>query len=180
MTLWEELRALMPGPLPARFPASMVVLFPPRDNAAQALQLLVTSLKVSANASMFTYTDKTLHAALKTKGQLAGFDLKLVLDETEAKQVPAMAALVTDWNADPRVLAGNSEHGDYIHRKILVGDHEYVVDGATNWTHAGEALEDNSLTIIRSKPLAAYYEQMLDANFARVQALKRPADPAAT
>lgn len=168
-SLWNELRALMPAPLPAKFPSDTVVLFPPRDNAAGALQLLAANSAIAVNGSMFTYTDKALHAILKTKAAAAGYDLQLVLDETQAKTVPAMAALVADWAADPRILIGNSEHGAYIHRKIWVFDHEYVVDGSTNTTHSGEALEDNSLTIVRNAPLAAYYETALNANAQRLK-----------
>lgn len=177
--LWKELRAMMPGPLPAGFRSDTVVLFPPRDNAVGALQLLVENLGVSAYASMFTFTDKTLHSTLKAKAALPGFDLQLVLDATEAKTVPAMAALFADWAGDPRVLIGNSEHGAYIHRKILVGDHKWVVDGSTNWTHSGESLEDNSLLIFRSPPLAAYYEAAMKANFVRLEALRAAAVGAA-
>jgi phosphatidylserine/phosphatidylglycerophosphate/cardiolipin synthase-like enzyme len=170
--LWKQLRALMPAPLPRGFPRDTVVLFPPRDNAALALQTLVAGLKVSANLSMFTYTDAKLDALLHTKATSPGFTFQGVLDEGCVQQIASMKALVDGWASDPRMIVGHSEHGQIIHRKILVGDHLYVAGGSTNWTHAGQLLEDNELVIVHSAPLAAYYETVLDANYQRLQALK--------
>jgi hypothetical protein len=141
--LWSQLRALMPSPLPSGFPEDTVVLFPPRDNAAGALELLVAGLTVSANLSMFTYTDQKLDGLLHAKALSPGFDFKGVLDEGCVNQIPSMKALLAGWASDSRMLTGRSEHGQIIHRKILVGDHQYVCGGSTNWTHAGQLLEDN-------------------------------------
>lgn len=170
--LWKQLVACTTTPRPPRFPADTVVLFPPRDDAALALQTLARFATTSLKVEMFTYCDASIDAILREKASTSGLDFQMTLDQSEATRISTMAKLIAGWGADVgvRVVTGKSEHGQIIHRKIMVVDHVYVVSGSTNWTHPGEALEDNELVIRRSAPLAAWYEQILDANFARVKA----------
>jgi phosphatidylserine/phosphatidylglycerophosphate/cardiolipin synthase-like enzyme len=146
------------------------VLFPPRDNAAHALQLLVESATTAIKVEMFTYCDKAVDAILHEKATLPGLELQMTFDVGQAAQDKAMAKLLAGWQTElgKRVVTGRSERGQIIHRKIVVVDHLYVGSGSTNWTVDGEQLEDNELVIRRSRPLAAWYEQTLDANHTRL------------
>jgi phosphatidylserine/phosphatidylglycerophosphate/cardiolipin synthase-like enzyme len=167
-TAWTQLRRLMPQPLPARFPADTVVLFPPRDNAQIALSILVGAAKSSIRLEMFTYCDAVLDAAVHAKAAQPGFSFQATFDASQATQEPDMAKLLTGWANDPRVVTGKSEKGQLIHRKIIVVDDTYVVGGSTNWTFDGERLEDNELVIRRNPVLAGVYAAVLDANHARL------------
>lgn len=180
-SLWSQLRACSTAPLPTRFPTDTVVLFAPRDNAPLALQTLIAAAKTSVKVEMFTYTDKALDALLHQKAATAGISFQMTFDASQSVQEPAMARLVAGWQADlgARVVTGHSEHNEIIHRKVVVIDHLYVAGGSTNWTVSGERFEDNELVIRRSAPLAAWYEQILDANFARVRAAMPPTAAAA-
>lgn len=170
--LWKQLLACTSVPRPPRFPADTIVLFPPRDDAARALQAVVAAATSALKVEMFTYCDASIDTLLHEKASLSGLDFQMTLDSSEARATAAMAKLVAGWGSDVgvRVVTGKSEHGQIIHRKIVIVDHVYVVSGSTNWTHAGEVLEDNELVIRRNPAVAAWYEQILDANFARVKA----------
>lgn len=167
--MWEQLRSLMPEPLPQRYPFDTVALFPPRDDAAKALQLVIGSATRSVKVEMFTYCDAAIDALLHQKAATVGIDFQMTLDESEAERISTTKALLAGWNGDKRIAVGKSEHGQIIHRKIVIVDHLYVAGGSTNWTHPGEYLEDNELVIRRCAPLAHWYEQVLDANFERVR-----------
>lgn len=177
LTLMAELRAFGATVLPAGFPADTVVLFPPGDHAQAALRALIAAAAVSVKVEMYTYTDKTIDGILHAKAAQPGFEFQATFDSSQATQDPAMAALLAGWAADlgKRVVTGKSERGEIIHRKVWVIDHLYVASGSMNTTISGEVLEDNELVIRRSKPLAARYEQILDANFLRVQAAPKAA-----
>lgn len=168
MTLWPQLQACTTQPAPAGFPDDTIVLFAPRDNIPHALQLLIGSATASVKVEMFTYCDQTLHPTLKAKA--ATVEFQATFDESEYQRVRLMRQLVDDLAAAAHVAVGESEHHRIIHRKVVVVDHLYVAGGSTNWTDPGERLEDNELVIRRSPPLAGWYEQVLDANFARVKA----------
>jgi phosphatidylserine/phosphatidylglycerophosphate/cardiolipin synthase-like enzyme len=160
----------MPGPLPARFPADTVALFPPRDNAALALELLVNAATSSIRVEMFTYCDAKLDAAIKAKAQPARPDFLYqgTFDAAQATNVSSMAKLLAGWNGDPRNVTGKSEHGQIIHRKIIIIDNHYLGSGSTNLTHDGEVLEDNELVIRRGNAIAQWYINTLDPNHQRL------------
>jgi phosphatidylserine/phosphatidylglycerophosphate/cardiolipin synthase-like enzyme len=168
--LWQQLKACAAATPPAGFPADTIALFAPRDNVAEALQVLVGSARTAISIEMFTYCDATLDAIVHAKASTPGIAFQATFDRSEAQAVASMSKLVAGWAGDSRVVVGRSEHGQIIHRKILVVDHYYVASGSTNWTHDGEALEDNELVIRRGAAIAAWYEQTLDANHARLVA----------
>lgn len=169
-SFWKKLRAYMPAAgMPGKFPADTVALFAPRDDVVGALQTLVASAAVSIKVEMFTYCDKQLHALLVAKAPM----VQATFDESQYLQIAVMKQLVDELAAaGADVATGKSEHGEIIHRKVLIVDHLYVANGSTNWTISGEKLEDNDLVIRRDAPLAAWYEQVLDVNHARVKARK--------
>lgn len=173
MTLWKQLEACSTFVRPAKFPTDTLALFPPHDNAAHALQLLAQAETVGVKLEVFTYTDKALDAILHAKAAIPGFVFQATFDAGQAVQEPAMAALLKGWAPDlgQRVVTGYSEHHEIIHRKLLLFlGLGIVVGGSTNLTVSGEQFEDNELVIRRSKPLLAFYESVLDPNFARVKA----------
>lgn len=169
-SVWMRLRAMMPQPLPAGFPADTVVLFPPRDNAQAALELLIGAAKTSLALEMFTYCDAALHAVVKTAIAQPGFEFAATFDAGQAATAASMAKLLADWTGDPRVVTGKSEKGQIIHRKIGVVDLEYVWGGSTNLTFDGERLEDNELVIRRNPVLARLYAEEMAANHSRLSA----------
>lgn len=177
-SLWKQLQGCSSVARSPRFPSDSVVLFPPRDDAAAALQLLLAAAATSVRVEMFAYTDARLDQALHAKAQDPTIALfQLTLDSSQIAEDVTMAGLVAGWKSDlgVRVVTGRSEHGRIIHRKVAVVDGYYVVSGSTNWTNSGERLEDNELVIRRGAPLASWYAQVLDANFARVKAAMLPA-----
>lgn len=169
-SLITQTRAFSTLKVPAGFPTDTAVLFAPRDNVRQALLEAIDFFTVSITIAMFTLTDPEIWGALKTKMGTPGFAFQMSLDATEATTEPAMAAIIAEIGADPRVAVGSSIHGAYHHDKFFVGDHLYVGGGSTNWTVSGSAKEDNELSIRKSAPLAAWYETGLNADFARMKA----------
>lgn len=176
--LWKRLQGCVHSPRPtvAHLPSDTIVLFAPLDDVAHALQTLVAAFERSLTLECFTYCDKTLHGIVAAKAVTPGFTLAATFDEGQYLTVPSMRALV-DTLPPELVAVGKSEHDEIVHRKVLVGDHEYVVNGSTNLTESGERFEDNELVIRRSAPLAAVYESVLAANHARIRALKAAAAP---
>jgi phosphatidylserine/phosphatidylglycerophosphate/cardiolipin synthase-like enzyme len=49
-----------------------------------------------------------------------------------------------------------------MHRKMVIVDGLWRVSGSTNWSMAGETLQDNELTIIRDAMVCAEARPVLD------------------
>lgn len=158
---------------PKGTPTDTVTLFSPRDNNHEALTEVLNSAQESIKAAMFTLTDSDLVTILKTKAAQPGFTFQLTLDATEAKTVPAMTTIVTEFATDPRVVVGNSSKGAFSHLKVWVVDHTYIVSGSTNATASGELAEDNELVVRKHPVLASVYEARLDEIYAYMTS-KRP------
>lgn len=169
MSLIGQLKKIAAVPLPAGYPTDTAVLFAPRDNVQHALELVIGAAVVSLKIGMFALTDPAVNALLHMKASTAGIEFQMSLDSSQAATNPKMGPIVASWAGDARVKTGTSARGNYSHVKVAVVDHLYVVGGSTNFTLSGELYEDNELVVRKHHVLAAWYEQQLDAIFARMK-----------
>ena len=170
-TLITQVRSLAAVPTPKGYPTDTAVLFSPRDKVQAAIELMLNSATVSLKVAMFALTDPAVNTILHTKAALpAPFEFQMTLYSDEATTDLPMKAIVAGWATDPRVVTGTSAKGDYSHLKVAVVDHEYIIDGSTNFTLSGEEGEDNTIIVRKHAVLALWYETQLDAIYAHMKA----------
>jgi phosphatidylserine/phosphatidylglycerophosphate/cardiolipin synthase-like enzyme len=144
-------------------PANMRTLWAPYDKVHEALVALVNSARRSLIIGMFGFTDHKLAEAVMRKLNDPNIFVQITLDSrqaagpTEKKMLDELGML--DSN---RVVVGNSEHGDIMHRKIMIVDGLIRASGSTNWSLAGEQKQDNELTIVFDAVVAAEARAVLD------------------
>jgi len=143
-------------------PPTLMSLYAPVDDVRGALLALVESAERSLHVSMYALTDLQMVQALIARDR-AGVALQVTLDYSQSVG-PTEAALLRDYPFPSDTVAiGRSEHDSIIHMKCMVIDALDVVSGSTNWSHSGEALEDNDLLVVRNPALAARYIERLTA-----------------
>jgi phosphatidylserine/phosphatidylglycerophosphate/cardiolipin synthase-like enzyme len=112
---------------------------------------------------MFGFTDRELAAAVKRKLDDPNIFVQITLDSRQAAG-PTEKKMLDEFGLldSNRVVVGNSEHGDIMHRKIMIIDGVWRISGSTNWSLAGEQKQDNELTVIYDAIMAAEARAVVD------------------
>lgn len=144
-------------------PANMRTLWAPYDKVHESLVALVNSARRSLVIAMFGFTDRELAEAVKAKLEDPNVFCQITLDSRQAAG-PTEAKMLADYGLleSNRVVVGNSEHGDIMHRKIMIIDGIIRISGSTNWSLAGEQKQDNELTIVWDAVVAAEARSVVD------------------
>ncbi len=150
------------GPWPPGYPSDRLTFWAPDDDLHGALLEMIRSASRSLVVAMYGFDDDELAAALHAKLDDPGVYVSLTLDSSQAAGVHEKAILAKAAFPSNSVAVGQSEKHRIMHLKVLVVDGADLVTGSTNWSHAGEALQDNELTVARSAVLAADARHKID------------------
>lgn len=150
------------GGFPADWPVGRRVYFSPVDNVHGALVALISSATESLAIAMYGFDDQELADAIKAKLADPTVFVALTLDSSQAGGVYEREILAVEAYPNSMVAVGRSEKGQIMHLKCGVVDGRYTFDGSTNWSHSGEALQDNQLTVCDSRAQAHRYRTRID------------------
>lgn len=159
-------------PLPPGYPDNHRTLYAPVDEVHKALCYLLNSAQHSLVVAMFGFDDPDLATILHGKLIQEHCYVQLTLDSTQAAGVHENALLTQESYPATSVAIGSSEHGRIMHMKTVVIDNIWVVQGSTNWSDAGERLQDNEFSITADPYVAGEARARIDAIHANMLAKK--------
>lgn len=157
-------------PLPPGYPPNHRTLYTPVDNVHDALAFLLNSAQHTLVVAMFGFDDPQLAQVLHGKLIQAHCYVQLTLDSTQAGGVHEKTLLADQNYPASSIAIGQSEKHRIMHMKMVVIDNLWVVTGSTNWSDAGESLQDNELSITADPYVAAEARGRIDAIHANMLA----------
>lgn len=149
-------------PLPSGYPANLRVLYAPDDDIHAALLELVATATVSIQVAMYAFDDTALAAGLETAIR-SGLSVQITLDSSQAAYSEEKRILLKEAYPAADIAIGTSRLGAIMHDKVMVVDGSVTVLGSTNWSHSGEALQDNHLVVTNDAVVASETAAELDA-----------------
>lgn len=150
------------NPLPPGYPDNHRTLYAPIDNVHGALSYLLNSAQRSLVVAMFGFDDPELATILRSKLMHEHCYVQLTLDSSQAGGVHERALLAEQDYPASSIAIGRSEHGRIMHMKTVVIDNLWVVQGSTNWSDAGERLQDNEFSVTADPYVAAEARARID------------------
>lgn len=142
------------APFPPGYPTDRRTFYSPVDDVHGALKYVLTSATRSIVVALYGFDDDELAAILKEKLAAEGVYVQLTLDSSQAAGVHEKLLLGQQDYPISSVAIGRSEKGAIMHLKEGVVDGTILFTGSTNWSTAGESLQDNQLTV-EINPVAA-------------------------
>lgn len=143
------------GPWPPDQPAGVYTFWAPDDNLHGVLAAMIRSAAHSLVIAMYGFADDDLAAAVHDRLDDPACYVSLTLDSSQAAGVHERAILAKAAYPSNSVAIGQSEKHRIMHLKVAVIDMVDRVTGSTNWSTAGESLQDNELTVMRDRVQAA-------------------------
>jgi phosphatidylserine/phosphatidylglycerophosphate/cardiolipin synthase-like enzyme len=150
------------GPWPPCYPEDRLTFWAPDDDLHGVLAAMIASARHSLVLAMYGFDDPELADALHRKLDDERCYVSLTLDSSQAAGVHEREILAKAAFPANSIAVGQSEKHRIMHLKCLIVDGTDLVTGSTNWSHAGEALQDNELTVARSAVLAADARHKID------------------
>lgn len=151
------------------YPADNVTLYSPDDDVHGALIQMYSMAQHSLVFGMYGFDDEPIARVVKGKMLDPNMFVQGSFDSSQAggfheKQILAL------MNYPANMIAfGRSERGAIMHMKMAVIDGLWVVTGSTNLSDDGETRQDNQLTVIESRAVAARARTKLDIVHANMQ-----------
>jgi phosphatidylserine/phosphatidylglycerophosphate/cardiolipin synthase-like enzyme len=158
------------GGFPADYPSTLRTFYSPVDQVHAALLDMVRSATSSLCLAMYGFDDDEVADAIREKLLDENVYVQLTLDSSQAGGVHERAILAREGYPASSIAVGRSEHCAIQHLKLLVVDGLDRVSGSTNWSVSGETLQDNELTIVRDRAVAAEARARMDAIHAHMLA----------
>jgi phosphatidylserine/phosphatidylglycerophosphate/cardiolipin synthase-like enzyme len=150
------------GPWPPDQPAGTFTFWAPEDDLHGALLALIRSASHSLVLAMYGFDDEELAAAVHDCLDDEACYVSLTFDSSQAAGKHEKAILAKAAYPSNSVAVGQSEKHRIMHLKTVVADLLWRGTGSTNWSTAGESLQDNELTIVRDRVLAADARAKID------------------
>ena len=150
------------GPWPPDQPADAYTFWAPDDDLHGVLSAMIRSAAHSLVIAMYGFADDDLAAAVHDRLDDPACYVSLTLDSSQAAGVHERAILAKSGYPSNSVAIGQSERHRIMHLKVAVIDSVDRVTGSTNWSTAGESLQDNELTVVRDRVLAADARAKID------------------
>jgi phosphatidylserine/phosphatidylglycerophosphate/cardiolipin synthase-like enzyme len=138
------------GPWPPGWADDRYRFWAPDDDLHGVLAAMIGSARHSLVAAVYGFADDELAAALHEKLDDEQCYVSLTLDSSQAAGAHEKAILAKSAFPSNSVAIGQSEKHRIMHLKVLICDGTDLVTGSTNWSAAGEGLQDNELSVVRS------------------------------
>ena len=130
----------------------MEVLFCPEDGCSSRLIELIDGAKESIRLAIYTLTHDEIAEAL-IRAHERGIDVKIVMEREKVDRYSEYGRLKSA-GIDVRL-----DSNPYLmHNKFMVIDSEVVATGSYNYTYSADRRNDENILILRSKEIAAAYE----------------------
>lgn len=154
---------------PPGYPPRVRTFYAPVDDVHGALVWMLSAAQKSLVVAMYGFDDEELAGVIKQKMADPNIFVQLTLDSSQAAGVHERNLLVAQGYPATSVAIGSSEHGRIMHMKEFIVDGVVLGTGSTNWSDAGERLQDNQLTIIADACVAAEARARIDTIHANIQ-----------